>query len=76
MVEAMRKKGEPGVFYCHPYELDPGDVETEVSLRSPASLLYYAQQVLGRRDNPRRLRELIGQYRFTTIADLLDGLET
>lgn len=74
MVESLWKKGEVGVFYCHPYELDPQDVETQVQLRKPASLFYYLQQTLGRKDNPRRLRELMGRYRFRTIADLLDEM--
>jgi polysaccharide deacetylase family protein (PEP-CTERM system associated) len=74
MIEAIRRRDEVGVFYCHPYEFDPQDVHAKVQLRGISSLLHYAQQVIGRKDNPRRLREFIARHRFTTICSLLDEL--
>lgn len=72
LIRKMEDSRQHGVFYCHPYELDPDDVRPKVKLRKAASLVYYAQQIMGRKDNPRRLRELMTRHRFTTLRSILE----
>lgn len=75
LIDRLEATGEAGVFYCHPYELDPRDTRPKVKLRRAASLAYYVQQIVGRKGNPARLTRLIQGRCFTTVADLMTRLE-
>lgn len=56
------------VFYLHPYELDPADVRGMGSPRGLKSRVYLAQQMLGRKKNPRKLEALLASARFESLA--------
>lgn len=75
MIASLWSKGAIGIFYCHPYELDPDDIEPDARLRSAKSLAYYIQQIVGRKDNPRLLMDLMSQYQFTTVENILGSLD-
>lgn len=56
-------RGVPGVFYLHPWELDPEQPRLPVSVT--ARLRHYT----GLRRTVPRLRRLLAEFRFTAIAD-------
>ncbi|MFL5542642.1 MAG: XrtA system polysaccharide deacetylase [Longimicrobiaceae bacterium] len=55
-------RGTPGVFYLHPWELDPGQPRLSVG---PATRLRHYGGVAG---TAARLRRLLAEFRFTSIA--------
>ena len=61
-------RGVPGVFYLHPWEVDPDQPRLRVSLS--ARLRHYT----GLRRTIPRLQRLLGEFRFTAIADGLGEL--
>ncbi len=56
------------VFYIHPYELDPTDVHGAQPPQNLKSRLYFLQQMFGRKDNPRKIEELLASRRFESFA--------
>jgi polysaccharide deacetylase family protein (PEP-CTERM system associated) len=75
MIDSLWSRREIGIFYCHPYELDPEDIHTNTKLRSATSIAYYLQQTMGRKDNPKKLKDLVSRYSFTTVAELLESIK-
>lgn len=63
------------VFYFHPYELDPTDVQLKHKVKSLGTLAYWFQQKLGRKDNPEKLKRLLTEFRFTSIKNTLAGIK-
>lgn len=63
------------VFYCHPYELDPTDMQLQHRVKSLSSAVYYVQQIIGRKSNPDKLKRLIRENRFISIKEALCELE-
>jgi polysaccharide deacetylase family protein (PEP-CTERM system associated) len=55
------------IFYFHPYELDPSDVQVQHQIKSLGSLAYWFQQKLGRKGNPEKLKKLISEHKFSSI---------
>lgn len=56
-------RGEPGTFYIHPWELDPGQPRLQVS---PVTRV---RHYTGLRRTEGRIRRLLGEFRFTSIAE-------
>jgi polysaccharide deacetylase family protein (PEP-CTERM system associated) len=65
-------KRAPFVFYCHPYELDPGEFAA-LEQRVPLGLRLH--QGLGRGRMEKRLRAFFGAFGGRTAADLLAEAE-
>jgi polysaccharide deacetylase family protein (PEP-CTERM system associated) len=61
-------EGLPAVFYIHPWELDPEQP------RLPVSLLTKVRHYGGLRNTGERLERLLGEFRFTSLADGLEGV--
>ncbi len=66
----IRSAGRQGglVFYIHPYELDPADVQGVESPKCLKSRAYLLQQKLGRNSNPRKIEKLLAAHRFVSFA--------
>lgn len=62
-------------FYFHPYELDVEDVAVRNKMRSIKSWSYYLQQVIGRRDNPKKIRRLMSENQFVSFEKIIPMLE-
>ena len=62
------RRGVPGVFYVHPWEVDPDQPRLPVSLS--ARLRHYT----GLRRTIPRLQRLLAEFQFTAIADGLRAL--
>lgn len=62
-LKQCESRGVPGVFYIHPWEVDPDQPRLSVSLS--ARLRHYT----GLQRTLPRLRRLLGEFRFTAIAD-------
>ena len=75
LTKSLFQKNKVGVFYCHPYELDPTDIAVPDSLTSIKSRGYLLQQKLGRKSNPVKLKNLIENYQFTDIKTLISNLD-
>ena len=58
--------GEPYVFYIHPWEIDPGQPRVSGLSRAHAFRHY-----VGLRTAERRFRSLLGDFAWTTVADVL-----
>jgi polysaccharide deacetylase family protein (PEP-CTERM system associated) len=73
IASAIRKSSSQqlGVFYFHPYELDPTDVQLKHKVKSVGSAAYWLQQIVGRGSNPDKLKRLLSEFRFTSIKDTL-----
>jgi polysaccharide deacetylase family protein (PEP-CTERM system associated) len=56
------------VFYMHPYEIDPTDTQAGQKLTSLKSRLYFLQQMIGRKGNPRKIRSLVSGMSFDSIT--------
>lgn len=67
-VKRLHSRGVSAVLYCHPYEFDPGAF-AESSLPVPWSVRLH--QGLGRRGFARKIRELLDEFPFGPIRDLL-----
>ena len=62
-------RGAPGVFYLHPWEVDPGQP------RFPVGPLTRVRHYAGLRGTAAKLERLLGEFRFGSVAAHL-GLET
>lgn len=62
------RRGVPGTFYIHPWELDPGQPRLNVSPLT--RLRHYG----GLRWTERRLKRLLTEFEFTAIRDTLPAL--
>jgi polysaccharide deacetylase family protein (PEP-CTERM system associated) len=62
------------VFYFHPYELDPKDTRLQHKAKSLRTLLYWAQQILGRGENPDKLRKLLMEFKFVSFKEILSEI--
>ena len=60
---ASSRRGEPGTFYIHPWEWDPGQP------RFPAPFLTRVRHYAGQARVLRRLSTLLSAFRFTSIRD-------
>ncbi len=58
-------EGRPGVFYIHPWELDPDQPRLPVPLKT--KLRHYR----GLKRTAKRLERLLSEFRFTSVADRL-----
>jgi polysaccharide deacetylase family protein (PEP-CTERM system associated) len=67
-LQECERRGAPGTFYVHPWEIDPEQPRLCVSLST--RLRHYTG--LGR--TWARLERLLGEFRFTTIASTLAAL--
>lgn len=63
----VNRSGRPGVFYLHPWELDPDQPD----LRNRTSRLGAFRHYTGLRKTEPRLRRLLKEFRFTTVRDVL-----
>jgi polysaccharide deacetylase family protein (PEP-CTERM system associated) len=61
-------QGLPAVFYIHPWELDPEQP------RLPVSLLTKVRHYGGLRATGERLERLLGEFRFTSLAEGLGSV--
>ncbi len=61
------RAGHPGTFYIHPWELDPGQPRLPVP---PATRVRHYGGVRG---TERKLRKLLREFRFQSIATTLDA---
>ncbi len=77
VASAIRKSSgrQIRVFYFHPYELDPTDTQMKHKIKSVGSVAYWLQQVVGRRSNPRKLRRLLSEFRFTSIKEIFSNMQ-
>ncbi len=64
------QRGIPATFYIHPWELDPGQP------RLPVSRLTRVRQYGGLARTTPRLRRLLREFRFRSIAETLDSALT
>ncbi len=77
--EARRRSTWP-VFYCHPYEIDPGEFRRTTppppwgSRRLPLKLRLH--QGLGRGGFAGKIRSLMSQFRFRSFAEALSSTST
>jgi hypothetical protein len=60
-------RGEPGMFYIHPWEVDPEQPRYDVGFLT--SLRHYR----GLAETMSRLRSLMGEFRFTSVRAWLEG---
>lgn len=69
----MNKRGQPAVFYFHPYELDARPVQwphPEPSIGANLSLLL---RNIWKKHTTRRLSRLVEQFEFTSCREYLEG---
>ncbi len=76
--EARRRKSTP-VYYCHPYETDPGEFRRK-SPQPPwagrkLSLKIRLHQGLGRAGVVQKLRRLMKSFRFCSIAGAIESMD-
>lgn len=78
IASAIRKSSgrQSGVFYFHPYELDPTDVHLKHKVKSAGTIAYWLQQKIGRGSNPDKLKRLLSEFKFTSIKETLSNLQT
>ena len=62
------RRGEPGTFYIHPWEVDPAQPRLDVSW------LTRVRHYGGLRGTARRLERLLSEFRFTAIRDTVAAL--
>jgi polysaccharide deacetylase family protein (PEP-CTERM system associated) len=63
------QEGKPAIFYLHPWEIDPGQPRLE------ASALSRFRHYRNLSETEPRLRRLLAEFRFGTLASLLDGVQ-
>ncbi|HEX6938523.1 MAG TPA: XrtA system polysaccharide deacetylase [Longimicrobiales bacterium] len=68
-LQEAQRKGMPGTFYIHPWELDPGQPRVRVSWLT--RIRHYG----GLEKTAARLGRLLREFRFTAIADTLENAE-
>ena len=62
-------RGEPGVFYLHPWEIDPAQP------RLPVSALTRVRHYGGLEGAAARLEQVLAEFRFTSVIRHLDRVE-
>lgn len=70
-VNKLQKNKITGVFYFHPYELDNRDINLKIKLTKITSILYYLQQISGRKKNVIKLIKFLNIYKFMSIETAL-----
>lgn len=77
VASAIRKSSsrQVKIFYFHPYELDPTDIQIKHKVKSLGSAAYWLQQMFGRGSNPDKLQRLLSEFKFTSIKDTLSNLQ-
>jgi len=77
IASAIRKSSsrQLRVFYFHPYELDPTDIQMKHKVKSIGSAAYRLQQIIGRGSNPDKLKRLLSEFKFTSIKEALSTLQ-
>ncbi|HEU4763795.1 MAG TPA: XrtA system polysaccharide deacetylase [Gemmatimonadales bacterium] len=65
---SCERRGVPGTFYIHPWELDPGQP------RLPVSWATRVRHYGGLRRTEGRLERLLGEFRFTTMVETVATL--
>jgi polysaccharide deacetylase family protein (PEP-CTERM system associated) len=68
-LRAAARRGVPGTFYIHPWELDPAQPRFDVNLAT--RIRHYGG--LGRTEQ--RIRRLLKQFQFQTIVETLDSFD-
>jgi hypothetical protein len=63
-VRALEREGIPVVFYLHPWELDPDHPRVAFHWRPRAT------HYVNLRSTRRRLERLLGEFRFTSLAEI------
>jgi polysaccharide deacetylase family protein (PEP-CTERM system associated) len=61
--------GQPTVLYTHPWEIDPDQPRQDVGLKVRVNHYFNLARTEG------RLRRLMERFRFTSLGDVLGGLE-
>src|SRR5437016_8848202 len=64
------RRGVPGTFYIHPWEVDPAQPRLDVSWLT--RLRHYG----GLRRTAPRLNRLLAEFRFTAVRDTVAALST
>jgi hypothetical protein len=64
------RRGQPGTFYLHPWEIDAGQPRFDVPFLT--GVRHYG----GLAGMAGRLERLLGEFRFAGIAEGLDSLKT
>jgi hypothetical protein len=67
--QEYQDKGVPGVFYIHPWELDPAQPTLDVGWLTRRRHYGGLAQTVG------RLRQLLSEFRFTSIERKLEECE-
>jgi polysaccharide deacetylase family protein (PEP-CTERM system associated) len=62
----LNKQGRPGVFYMHPWEIDPGQPKIELPAR--LSLTHYHR--LASTEN--KLHKLLSDFQFSSMSDVFE----
>lgn len=77
IASAIRKtnKNKTRIFYFHPYELDPTDIDLKHKIKTSRSFAYFIQQKLGRKSNPEKLVKLLTEFEFTSIKKTITKLQ-
>lgn len=65
IIEEAEAEGRPGVFYFHPWEIDPDQPRLHVPLKT--RIRHYR----GLRRTATRLERLLSEFRFTSVAERL-----
>jgi len=68
-LRAVASEGRPAVFYCHPYEFSPDELQ---DYRDVPARVRFSQGV-GRKAFPRRVRRLLESFAFGRFSDVLVG---
>jgi hypothetical protein len=68
-LRGVASEGRPAVFYCHPYEFSPDELQ---DYRHVSARLRFSQGV-GRKSFPSRVRRLLEAFAFGRFSDVLSG---
>jgi polysaccharide deacetylase family protein (PEP-CTERM system associated) len=69
-LRAINAEGRPFVVYLHPWEVDPD----QPPLPMPLNLAAHFRHYVNLKRTKTRLLKLLGDFRFTTMAEVLAGL--
>jgi polysaccharide deacetylase family protein (PEP-CTERM system associated) len=67
-VDRILRAGQPYVFYIHPWEIDPGQPRVDGVARA-----YRFRHYIGLETCDRRFGSLLGDFRWTTVAELVQA---
>lgn len=72
-IHAINRRGQPAIFYLHPYELDDEELRIPLPGETWKTRLVRLSQGLNRTKTEAKLRRLLADFEWTSVKEWMEG---